>query len=373
MKARIERLRAEMREHEEAAYLITEGKNRRYLSGFSGSSGWLLVTPQQTVLLTDGRYWDQVARQCPETELFRYTTTEHKTLSGALTRLLSEQLTLPEGSTVAVEIDDLPVSSYRTIRSALEVSGFKVSDAEGRLKRHRSQKDEQELASLRRAAAIADAALGAAFARLKPGMTEAAWKAEIDYQVLLHGGEGAAFPTIVASGINGSLPHAGASEKVIANGELVTIDFGAIWNGYNSDMTRTVWFGDLSDHDSRLVTEVLAAQAAAVAAARPGMTSGDLDRVARDHLRQADLEKYFIHSLGHGVGLDVHETPTLRAGHSDLLSAGQVVTIEPGVYLPGRTGCRIEDTIVLTPEGCEVLNKFPKQQPGDSCPPLATS
>ena len=368
---RIARLREEMKAVNEAAFLVTEAKNRRYLSDFTGSSGWLVVTLSRAVLLTDGRYWEQVARQCPaEVELFRYTAAEHKTLTGALATVLEKELSLGRGTVVAVELDDMPVVSYRGLSSMLEENGYSVRDVEGRVKTYRKQKDTRELECLRQAAAIADAALSAALGKFELGMTEAALKAEIDYQVLIRGGEGAAFPTIVASGVNGSFPHAGASEKVIAANELVTIDFGAIWNGYCSDMTRTVWFGELSEADGKLVREVAAAQSKAVAAARPGITTGELDEVARASLREAGLAEYFVHSLGHGVGLDVHETPTLRSGETETLGEGQVITIEPGVYLPGRTGCRIEDTIVLGSQGCEVLNKHPKQALGQSRPPV---
>jgi Xaa-Pro aminopeptidase len=369
MMSRIDRLRAEMQQAGEHAFLVTEGKNRRYLSGFTGSSGWLLISPTRHFLLTDGRYWDQVAQQCPEVELFRFTLAEHKSLTGALAAALAE-LGLVNGASVAVELDDMPVTLYRTVADMLSENEWVARDVEGRVRGFRTRKDSQELGCLRQAAAIADAALSAALARFELGMTEAALRAEIDYQVLLGGGEGAAFPTIVASGLNGSYPHAGASEKPIVANELVTIDFGAVWKGYCSDMTRTVWFGELSPEDSQLVREVAAAQAKAVAAARPGITTGDLDEVARASLREAGLGDFFVHSLGHGVGLDVHETPTLRSGQTDMLAAGQVITIEPGVYLPGRTGCRIEDTVVLGPEGCHVLNKHPKQKPGETRPPL---
>lgn len=368
MKARVEALRAEMKEAGEAVFLVTEGKNRRYLSGFTGSSGWLVISADQTILITDGRYWDQVERQCAGVELFRYTPAEHKNLHGAL-RAVLEQWKLAAGVRVAVELDDLPVVTYRAVSEVISEAGWQVNDVEGRVKGFRSRKDSGELDCMRRAAQIADGALSAALERFELGMTEAALKAEIDYQVLRRGGEGAAFPTIVASGLNGSYPHAGASDKAIVAGELVTLDFGAVWHGYCSDMTRTVWWGELSESDRGLVGEVAQAQAKAVAAARPGMTTGDLDEVARASLRQAGLAEFFVHSLGHGVGLDVHEAPTLRSGQTDLLQAGQVITIEPGVYLAGRTGCRIEDTVVLGDGPCEVLNLHPKQRLEDSQPP----
>ncbi len=367
---RLAKLREDMEAAGEAVYLVGEAKNRRYLSGFTGSSGWLVVAPARAYLITDGRYWDQVARQCPHIELFRYLPAEHKTLVGAIEAVLQSELSLSKGARVAVEIDDMAVSGYRALSAMLTERDYLPTDVEGRVKGYRTHKDESELGLMQEAAALADAALTAALRGFQPGRSEASLKAEIDYQVLRRGGEGAAFPTIVASGINGSYPHAGASDKLISEGELITIDFGAIWRGYCSDMTRTIWYGELSEHDQNLVREVAAAQAKAVQAARPGLTTGDLDEVARASLRAAGLAEYFVHSLGHGVGLDVHEGPTLRSGQTDTLSQGQVITIEPGVYLPGRTGCRIEDTLVLLPEGNRVLNQHPKQRLGETVPPL---
>jgi Xaa-Pro aminopeptidase len=366
---RLTSLRKAMQDSGEDVFLVTEGKNRRYLSGFTGSSGWLVISRDRDFLITDGRYWDQVAGQCPKLELFRYLPAEHKTLTGALRALLVDELGLSGGACVGVELDDLPVVLYRSIVEMLKESEYDPRDVEGRTKEHRTCKDDDELDCLRRAATIADEALSVALSLFRPGASEADLKAEIDYQVLRHGGEGAAFPTIVASGANGSYPHAGASAKPIVANELVTIDFGAIWKGYCSDMTRTIWFGTLAEEERRLVESVAAAQARAVSAARPGMTTGDLDEVARACLREAGLADYFVHSLGHGVGLDVHERPTLRSGETEVLQARQVITIEPGVYLPGKTGCRIEDTVVLTADGCEVLNRFPKQTLADASPP----
>lgn len=350
----------------ESAFLVTEAKNRRYLSGFSGSSGWLLFTPSEVFLLTDGRYWEQVGQECPGVTPFRYTVQEHRSLTGALAQLL--KATLPEQPTLGLEIDEMPISLHRSLCQRLHEEGTQIQEVEGRVRQLRQRKEESELRLLQQAASLADQALAAALERLEPGMTEARWRAEIDYQVLRHGGDGAAFPTIVASGVQGSYPHAGASDKVITAGELITVDFGAIWKGYCSDMTRTLWFGELSDRDRGLVQAVLRAQAASVAAARPGLTTGELDEVARSSLRQEQLDRFFIHSLGHGIGLDVHESPTLRSGQTDRLEEGQVITLEPGVYLPGETGCRIEDTVVLEGSGCLVLNRFPKQAPDETRP-----
>lgn len=370
MKARLNRLRKQMRESGESLFLVTEPNNRRYLSGFTGSSGWLLVGSSAAWLITDGRYWDQVARQAPDLELLRYRHAEHKDHTGALSALLTK-LELPPGSGLAVELDDMPVLLYRSLSNMASENGWSLKDVEGRIKAYRTVKDEEEIASLRRAAEIADEAFTRALSKFEPGQSEASLKAELDYQVLRAGGEGASFSTIVASGVQGSFPHAGASEKIVAKGELVTIDFGAVWNGYCSDMTRTVWWGELSERDRGLVAAVSEAHRLAVEAARPGLSGGELDEVARASLRKVGLAEHFVHSLGHGVGLDIHEAPTLRAGQTDLLLAGQVVTVEPGVYLANETGCRIEDTVVLR-EGApaDVLNRSPKQTLDQLAPPL---
>lgn len=356
---RLETLRKEMSDRNEAAYLVTDPKNRYYLSGFNGSSGWLILTQDRIELITDGRYWEQAAEQCPDVSLFRYVATTHGTLVKALGHLL-DGWRLVVGK-VAVEIDEMPVTLYRDLVAMLEGRSLLVSDVEGRVKKLRSRKDEYELTLLRRAARIADEAYSSVLSRFLPGMTERALRSELDYEVLRRGGDGASFPTIVASGVNGSFPHATATEKIIEPGELVTVDFGAIWKGYCSDMTRTFWFGTLSDRDRQLVDQVTAAQQAALLATQPGITAGALDHVARSHLGASGLGEYFTHSLGHGVGLDVHEAPFLRAGVDDILKEAQVITLEPGVYLPKETGCRIEDTVVVRARECEILNHAPKQ------------
>ncbi len=371
MTSRLSRLRGDIEKAGESAFLVTEAKNRRYLSSFTGSSGWLLVTPKSAFLITDGRYWEQVARQSPEVEVFRYIPSEHKTLTGSLAALLSEQ-GLGKRSKLGIEIDEMPVTLYRSLASMATEREWELSDVEGRIKDYRVVKDSDELEALRKAASIADQAFRSALEKFEIGQTEAMLKAELDYQVLRGGGEGASFPTIVASGVQGSFPHAGATSKPIGYGELVTIDFGAVWNGYCSDMTRTVWWGDLSERDKGLVERVSEAQERSLLAARPGLTAGDLDEVARGYLREAGLADYFIHSLGHGVGLDIHEAPSLRSGQTDVLLEGQVITLEPGVYLPGETGCRIEDTVVLRAGGpAEVLNHSPKQRTDQDRPWLS--
>lgn len=364
---RVDRLRSTMKENQEDAFLVTDSHNRRYLSGFSGSAGWLLITQQSQYIITDGRYWDQAQRESPGFELMKFERTVHKSLARA-TACLLEQLELGQGSRFSLELDNLSLLVFRKIQSALSELALEVTESEGRVRDLRLVKDAEELNHLREAARIADSALGAALRDFKVGQSERQLKADIEHQILLQGGHGASFPTIVASGVNGSFPHAGASDKVIEEGELVTIDFGAVYNGYCSDMTRTIWFGEISSRLQEILGAVREAQARAAAAVKPGITTGALDAVARDYLEQCELGQWFVHSLGHGIGLEVHEPPTLGKGTKIVLVEGQLVTVEPGVYIPGETGCRVEDTVVLTADGALALNQFPKQVLGTTGP-----
>lgn len=346
--------------------LVTEPKNLRYLSGFTGSTGWLLLHQSDHYLLTDGRYWEQVGRQSPDAKLFKYDVKKHQTLAGALSALLDE---LDTDFPLSVETDGMALADFRDIEKALSEKGRALLEVEGLTKMLRECKDEHEIELLRRAAAIADHALTETLKTFSPGATELDFRAEIEHQILKAGGEGTSFPTIIASGPNGSFPHAGASDRVIREHELITVDFGAVYRGYCSDMTRTIWYGTLPPELERLIRAVREAQQQAVDAVRAGITCSDLDSVARKVLVEHGLGEYFVHSLGHGVGLDIHESPGVRGTNSDPLKTGQVVTVEPGVYLPGVGGCRVEDTVVVEEKGCVPLNSFPKQSLGSTHPP----
>lgn len=364
---RLAALRHIMSEQNEAAFLVTDGSNRRYLSGFTGSAGWLLITGTQQWVITDGRYWEQAQRQCPEYQLFKFESSEHKALAGALKALLEGEAQVEVGARLCLELDGMTLVLYRNLES--ELQSWTLGEADGRTRELRQVKDSEEIALLRLAAQIADEALDQALKQFRPGQRESDLRAELEYHILRLGGEGASFSTIVASGVNGSYPHAGASSKVVEEGELITIDFGARYQGYCSDMTRTIWFGHLSERQREILSATREAQSRAVAAVRPGITSGELDAIARDYLEERELAQYFIHSLGHGIGLEVHEGPTLRKGTELVLQAGQLVTVEPGVYIPEFTGCRVEDTILVTPDGGEPINRFPKQDLTATHPP----
>lgn len=361
---RLGRVRQSLKTRGCHSLLVTEAKNRQYLSGFDGSAGWLVVTPEKNVLITDGRYWAQVEKKCPQVELFRFVPAEHTDLAGALVALCASHQIL----TLGLETDGISLSVFRKIKKQLDETQIPLMEVEGMVAGFRECKDESEIEHLARAASIADSALGKALVNFKPGARECDLKAEIEYHILRLGGTSTSFSTIVASGPNGSLPHAGASDRVVKERELITIDFGAVFEGYCSDMTRTIWYGTLPEREKRILGAIRVAQAKAVEAVAAGVQAAHLDSIARDHLESAGLAEYFIHSLGHGVGLDIHEAPGLRKSSDRVLKLGQVITIEPGVYLSGETGCRVEDTVVVEAESCRVLNAFPKQDLGSTEP-----
>lgn len=361
---RQQRLR-ESHQSKETAILVTDSKNVRYLCGFTGSSGWLLLTPTDHYVLTDGRYWEQVGRQCPRARLLKFEAAKHQSMANALFVFMGDT---GLGNTVAVETANMTLTLFRQLQEAAEPAGARLEEVENLTKPFREIKDSEEIELLQKAADIADTALSVALKSFAPGRTEFQLKAELEYQILLAGGEGTSFSTIVASGPNGSFPHAGASDRVVGEGELITIDFGAIYRGYCSDMTRTIWYGRLPDEAQRLIRHTRIAQQRAVEAVKAGITCKELDQVARGVLEEAGLAEYFVHSLGHGVGLDVHEDPGVRNTNDSTLRVGQVITVEPGVYVPGFSGCRVEDTVVVQESGCQVLNRFPKQ-PLDSIEP----
>jgi Xaa-Pro aminopeptidase len=369
---RLQHVREELAERELDTLLVSEAKNRRYLSGFSGSSGWLLVTEARPILITDGRYWDQVVRECPGVDLFKFVAADHESLSGALTVLLKERGLPADGKSLGVETNGMTLAAFRDLQKGLANQGLSLTEVEGVVHKLRERKDSEEITLMRKAAEIADEALSSALADFKPGGKEVELKALIEYQILLRGGEATSFPTIVASGPNGSYPHAGASHRAIQEGELVTIDFGALYQGYCSDMTRTVWWGQLSERDRTILGTTREAQLVARQAVTAGVEARSLDLMARKFLEKAGLGEYFVHSLGHGVGLDIHEAPGLRKTSEAILEVGQVVTIEPGVYIPGDTGCRVEDTVVVTEGKPDVLNRFPKQSLDAVVPPGLT-
>lgn len=338
------------------AVLITQEQNRRYLSGFSGSAGNLIVSPRGTALVADGRYWTQATEQCPDIELVKFRLEEHESLLHCSAAYLKSQ-----GGCLGVEGRNLVITDFQALQRALG-ENWSVKPLEDAVEQIRQVKDPEELELMRKCAQIGDHAFRNALENLKAGMKERDFCLELEFQMQKLGARKPAFDSIIASGPNGAFPHAGVTDRVIQQHELITVDFGVHRNGYNSDITRTVWLGTLNERSRHIYQSVRTAQRMAVEAVRPGKLCKEIDAVARDYLKEVGLGEYFSHGLGHGIGLAVHELPGMRSTSEVVLEPGMVVTIEPGVYIPGETGCRVEDSVVVTENGCEKLTRSSYQE-----------
>ena len=351
---RVDRLRRRLAERELAGMLISQPENRRYLSGFTGSAGVLLITAERQTIATDARYYEQVAMQCPDWELFKVGYEFDSQLPEVL-----RQLGL-EGRRVGFEAGHVSVERFEHWQTA--IGGRATLQATtGLVESLRQRKDESELQAMRRAAALADQALAHFYEWLRPGVSErqAAW--ELESTVRTMGAEAVAFEIIVAAGPHGALPHARPTERPIQAGEPVIVDFGCVVDGYCCDVTRTLCLGQPQDSRYQEIWQlVLAAQETAMAGIRPGVSGAEVDSLARRVIVAAGYGEYFGHSLGHGVGLAVQEEPRLSYRNNEPLPAGAVVTIEPGIYLPGWGGVRHEDMLVLSASGVEVLTQAAK-------------
>jgi Xaa-Pro dipeptidase len=306
----------------------------RYLTGFTGSNGALLVTRDSAVLATDGRYITQSERQAPDVE---------RAIVGAPSTALAERAAKDGVGRLGFESHDVTVDLHEALA--------KVGPSLGKLGRAveslRAVKDEDEIGLLREACAVADRAFARLLPSVAPGRTELDIARELEALMLEEGGDGPSFETIVASGPNSAVPHHRPTERVLERGEFVKFDFGALYRGYHSDMTRTVVLGQAADWQREVYDLVAASQKAGREALAVGAVCGEVDKVSRDVIAEAGHGENYTHSLGHGVGLEIHEAPTLRAGATDTLADRTPVTVEPGVYLAGRGGVRIEDTLVV--------------------------
>lgn len=340
------------------ALLVSNLVNVRYLTGFSGSAGMLLLRPDDAVLVTDGRY----ALQAPA-ELARSGAAAHvHAVPGADQLALWPELTAGL-ATVGLEADHITWAHQR-LYARRWGRGKKLVPTTALVEGLRVRKDAGEVARIAAAAAIADKAFAVVAAMLEGGPTEGELAAALDAEMRRLGADAAAFDTIVASGPNGAEPHHHPGGRRVGLGDLVVVDFGARVDGYCSDMTRTVRAGASEDvgEELRLVaTVVLASQDAGLSAVRDGAAGSEVDRACREVVEASGWGEYFVHGTGHGVGLDIHEAPSLARSSADILSSGQVVTVEPGVYVPGLGGARTEDTVVVNDAGCEVLTLTPKQ------------
>jgi Xaa-Pro aminopeptidase len=352
---RATRLRARLADAKCHALLVTNLTNIRYLTGFTGSSALLLVRQHDLIFVTDGRYQDQAADQLARTGV------DADIRIGRTAAAQREHLAVEVAVGMRLGLEAGDVSWARKRQFANEwFPDTKMVATENLVEDLRRVKDAGEVARIEAACAIADAALAAVRHRLGEGATEAEVALELEWHMRRLGAEGPSFDTIVASGPNGAMPHHRAGERRIATGDLVVIDFGALVDGYHSDMTRTVMVGEPSDTQRRMFDAVAASQAAGVEAVAAGVEASAVDEACRAVLRDVGWEKAFLHTTGHGVGLDIHEAPRVAANAAGSLADGHVVTVEPGVYLAEHGGVRIEDTVVVTAEGCRTLTLAPK-------------
>jgi Xaa-Pro aminopeptidase len=334
------------------ALLVTHLPNVRYLCGFTGSSGWLLVEQDRSTFFTDSRYTFQ-ARQ--EVLGARIQIAPH-----GLINSLAEALKGRRRLRLAYSPAQLSVAQFNALKAGLggRVRWVRASQL---IETLRAVKDASELNTIRDACMLISRVFEQSVASIRPGVTELALAAKIEFAIKSRGAQGPSFETIVASGPRSAWAHATPSLKPFRKNELVVLDQGAILRGYCSDMTRTVFLGRPTPKVRRLYGAVLEAQDAAKAAIRPGVTAQSVDAAARKALRSQGLERFFTHSTGHGLGLEVHEMPRLGRGEETVLQQGMVLTVEPGVYLDGFGGIRIEDDVVVTSSGAEDLTTAPRE------------
>jgi Xaa-Pro aminopeptidase len=329
--------------------LVTNLSNIRYLTGFTGSEALLVLSPDDGWFLTDSRYTSQANDEVSGAKVIEFSVR-----LDALVQVLKQ----PGATRIAFEAAQMNVQMYQELVQRLPDVGFVAADTE--MTALRGAKDVAELEILGRVAEIASHSLLEILKGVKPGAVESeiAWALEMAMRE--RGADGKSFDFIVASGERGALPHGKASEKKLKAGELVTIDFGAIFQGYCSDETVTVCLGEPDERQREVYETVLAAQQAALNAVRPGVSLRELDAKARDLILGRGYGEYFGHGLGHGVGIDIHEYPTVSPRSSSVAEEGMVITIEPGIYIPGWGGVRIEDTVVVEADGCRRLTQVPK-------------
>jgi Xaa-Pro aminopeptidase len=337
------------------ALLVTSLTDIRYLTGFTGSAALLLVLPDGLVFVTDGRYREQAGEQLAAAGVEARVEVS-PTVEGQRTALAAAARGIGRLGLQAASVSWAAARRY----GESWFPDAELVPTEGLVERLREVKDDGEVARIQAAATIADGALAEVRSMLGDHPTERTFGLELDGAMRRRGADDVSFETIVASGPNGAKPHARPGRRRIADGDLVVLDFGALVDGYHSDMTRTIAVGEPSPTQARMLEVVAASQHAGVAAVAPGVACADVDRTCRDVIAEAGWRDAFVHGTGHGVGLQIHEDPRVSATATGTLEAGHVVTVEPGVYLPEHGGVRIEDTVVVTSTGCRVLTAAPK-------------
>lgn len=335
------------------AALIFSEENRLYFTRFASTDGCLLITPSGALFYTDSRYTEAAARVLGEEAVHN---------SDIMFDELNALFTEAGVQTAAIENDRLTLAEFEKLSGKFPEIEFNVTSAlSNAISEIRMVKTDSEISCIKQAQAIAEQAFEHICGFIRPGVTEKAIGLELDHFMLSHGADRLSFDTIAVSGVNSSMPHGVPSDKKVAYGDFITMDYGAVVNGYHSDMTRTVIVGKPTERQSLVYNTVLQAQLTGLAALQEGVSGFDADKAARDVIRAAGFGEYFGHSTGHGVGVEIHEAPGLSVRSKHILQAGNVVTVEPGIYLPGEFGVRIEDMVLITKNGYENLTNCPKE------------
>jgi Xaa-Pro aminopeptidase len=339
------------------ALLVAKPCNVSYLTGFTGDSSFCLVSPQRTILVSDDRFRVQIEAECPglESHIRGHNRNTYQAVGDVINKLGLRN--------VGVEASGVTLEAYEKLKA--ECRSATLVGRTGLVEKLREVKDDGELAAIRRAIRVAEQGFAALRATMRASDSEKELADLLDGYVRRAGGDGMAFPTIVGVGDRSALPHCPQSDRRLSEAPFVLVDWGARAGLYHSDLTRVLWApGDgrraVESKLERMYTVVLEAQTRAIAALRPGISVKEVDGAARGHIAGAGYGDYFTHGLGHGIGLEVHEAPAVRANSDDVLRAGMVVTIEPGIYLPGFGGVRIEDDVLVTPDAAEVLTGVPR-------------
>ncbi|MGI5895818.1 MAG: M24 family metallopeptidase [Oscillospiraceae bacterium] len=335
------------------AALVTSACNRQYLLQFHSSAGVLLITSEEALFLVDSRYIEKAQKQISGCRVELLTS---------LSRQLQEYAKQHAIKTMAVESSYMTLREFNRYRQLLPGIELVASDDfDQALLKMRGVKTEEEIAQMQKAQNITDAAFTRICAYIKPGVTEKQIAAQLEFEMKSLGADGFAFDTIVVSGANSSMPHGTPTDKVVESGDFITMDFGAMLGGYMSDMTRTVAVGAISEEQKQVYYTVLEAQRRAMEVIRPGVVCKEVDAVARSFIAEAGFEGCFGHGLGHSLGVEIHEMPAFNLSDTTALAPGMVISVEPGIYLPGKFGVRIEDVIVVAPDGYRNFTKSPKE------------
>ena len=347
---RVNNLRKQMKLEGLSSFLITSPYNLKYLTGFTGTTGLALIGLDEAFFITDFRYTEQAEKECVGFEIVKNV--------GPILEVVADLVAEKDIENLGFEESFVSFKQYVELEELFEVDLVPIS---GMVEELREVKDEEEIAIVEQACAIADKAFSHILTYIKPGMTEIQVANELDFYMRSLGASGVSFEVIVASGLRSAMPHGVASDKIIEQGDLITIDFGCYYKGYVSDMTRTISLGEPSEKLREIYTIVKEAQQKVLDVAKPGMTGVELDAVARDYIASKGYGEAFGHSTGHGIGLEIHEGPNVSKMAEKAFVPGNIITNEPGIYLPGIGGVRIEDDMLVTENGIKRLTHSEKE------------